>query len=142
MTAATIRWLFLLLCTLFFCANFVYCDEEVELSKADNALFEALKDENIEAANAALQSGANINIKSPRGEQTPLMQSVLHGRTKMVAWALEHGADTTIGERDGYTPMHGAGFQGRKDIAELLLKAGVSVRDVHEDGHEPASKFL
>ena len=69
------------------------------------------------------------------------MQSVLHGRTKCVKWCLENGADVTIGERDGYTPMHGAGFQGRADIAELLFKHGVGLRDVHEDGHEPASKY-
>ena len=36
--------------------------------------------------------------------------------------------------------MHGAGFQGRAEIADLLLKAGVGLRDVHADGHEPASK--
>lgn len=34
--------------------------------------------------------------------------------------------------------MHGAGFQGRADIAELLFKHGVGLRDVHQDGHEPA----
>ncbi len=69
------------------------------------------------------------------------MQSVLHGRTKMVEWCLNNGADVTIPERMGYTPMHGAGFQGRANIAALLLKHGVGLRDVHEDGHEPASEF-
>ncbi len=56
----------------------------------------------------------------------------------MVQFFLENGADVTIGERDGYTPMHGAGFQGRKDIAELLFKYGVGLRDKHKDGYEPA----
>ena len=60
----------------------------------------------------------------------------------MVQFCLENDADVTIGERDGYTPMHGAGFQGRAEIAALLKKYGVGLRDVHEDGHEPASEFL
>lgn len=32
----------------------------------------------------------------------------------------------------------GAGFQGRKEIAALLLKHGVRLRDKHVDGYEPA----
>lgn len=55
----------------------------------------------------------------------------------MVTWCLENGADVTIGERDGYTPMHGAGFQGRLEVADVLFKHGVGLRDVHKDGNEP-----
>lgn len=80
-------------------------DARPELTEAETALFDALKDEDPAAASAALAAGASINAPSPRGKQTPLMQSVLHGRTTMVEWALENGADATIGERDGYTPM-------------------------------------
>mmetsp|Transcript_13287 Transcript_13287/g.22703 ORF Transcript_13287/g.22703 Transcript_13287/m.22703 type:complete len:195 (+) Transcript_13287:118-702(+) len=109
-----------------------------ELPQADSDLFAAMADEDIDAAIVALKAGANINALSPRGQQTPLMQSVLHGRTKMVKFCLDHGADVTIPERDGYTPMHGAGFQGRSEIAALLKQAGVPLRDVHSDGYEPA----
>ena len=35
------------------------------------------------------------------------------------------GADTTVGEKDGYTPMHGAGFQGRPKIAQKLIDHGL-----------------
>jgi ankyrin repeat protein len=116
-------------------------ENDVELNPLDIELMDAIRDENIEAASTALASGGNINAISPKGGQTPLMQSVLHGRTKMVEWCLNNGADVTIPERMGYTPMHGAGFQGRANIAALLLKHGVGLRDVHEDGHEPASEF-
>ena len=34
--------------------------------------------------------------------------------------------------------FQGAGFQGRKEIAELLFKHGVGLRDKHADGYEPA----
>jgi hypothetical protein len=82
----------------------VYAEDE--LSDLDKALFDAAAEEDTGAAAAALKQGANINVLSPRGRQTPLMQSVLHGRTKMVEFFLENGADVNIGERDGYTPMH------------------------------------
>ena len=111
-----------------------------ESTDADNDLFDALAAQDVDAADAALKAGANINVLSPKGQQTPLMQSVLHGRTKMVKWCLENGADVTIPERDGYTPMHGAGFQGHAEIAALLFEHGVGLRDVHEDGYEPASE--
>jgi len=110
-----------------------------EISDLDKSLFDASAAEDTDAAAAALKEGANINALSPRGLQTPLMQSVLHGRAKMVEFFLENGADFNIGERDGYTPIHGAGFQGRKEIAEILLKHGVGLRDKHaKDGYEPA----
>ncbi|KAL7545722.1 hypothetical protein ACHAWF_009076 [Thalassiosira exigua] len=109
-----------------------------ELTQADNDLFDALKGEDFDAAAAALGAGANINSRSDRGLQTPLMQNVLHGRLKSVEWCLKNGADATIPERDGYTPMHGAAFQGRVEIAELLKEHGVGLRDLHKDGHEPA----
>jgi ankyrin repeat protein len=71
------------------------------------------------------------------GGQTPLMYSVLTGKTAAVKALLEAGADVTIAEKDGYTPMHGAGFQGRADIAKLLVAHGVSAADVHKDGYTP-----
>ena len=44
---------------------------------------------------------------------------------------LAAGADVSIGEKDGYTPMHGAGFQGRAEVAKLLIAHGLDPSDVH-----------
>ncbi|KAL7482294.1 hypothetical protein ACHAW6_007975 [Cyclotella cf. meneghiniana] len=131
MTSKTLLFAIL---TLFFPINATHA----QLTDLDTQLFEAAANEDISAALSALKAGANINARSERGLQTPLMQSVLFGRGKMVQFFLEQGADTTIGERDGYTPMHGAGFQGRAEIAEMLKNHGVPLRDKHHDGYEPA----
>jgi ankyrin repeat protein len=64
-----------------------------DLTDADNQLFEASANEDTDAALAALKAGANINARSKGGLQTPLMQSVLFGREKMVKFFLEQGAD-------------------------------------------------
>ena len=37
----------------------------------------------------------------------------------------------------GYTPMHGAGFQGRAEIAKLLIAHGLDPSDRHSDGFTP-----
>ena len=46
---------------------------------------------------------------------------------------LAAGADVSIGEKDGYTPMHGAGFQGRAEVTKLLIAHGLDPSDVHSD---------
>ena len=38
------------------------------------------------------------------------MHGVLQGMTASVKYLLKRGADTSIPEKDGYTPMHGAGL--------------------------------
>mmetsp|Transcript_13077 Transcript_13077/g.19281 ORF Transcript_13077/g.19281 Transcript_13077/m.19281 type:complete len:202 (-) Transcript_13077:23-628(-) len=83
-------------------------------------------------------NGANINIKDDASGQTPLMASVLRGRTTTVRLLLGKDADFTIGEKDGYTPAHGAGFQGRAEIMQVLHEHGVNViDDFHTDGYAP-----
>ena len=133
-----------LICLLFAVSHLplVVSESNSELSAVDEDLFAALRNEDTSAATDALARGANINAISPKGHQTPLMQSVLHGREKMVRWCLGNGADITIAERDGYTPMHGAAFQGYPVIADVLLSHGVPLRDIHKDGFEPAGEFM
>ena len=47
--------------------------------------------------------------------------------------------DASIPEKDGYTPFHGAGFQGRASIARMLIKdsRGLDPNDRHKDGFQP-----
>merc|ERR1711862_918047 len=40
-------------------------------------------------------------------------------------------------KKDGYTPMHGAAYQGRVNIAKILHDHGVPLRVQHSDSHEP-----
>ena len=50
---------------------------------------------------------------------------------------LAAGADVTIGEKDGYTPLHGAGFQGRAEVAKVLIEHGLNPSERHADGFTP-----
>ena len=90
-------------------------EEEGTFTEADTILMLAHKLEDPQMAKEALERGADINARSPTGRQTALMQSVLHGRTKMVRWSLEHGADATIPSKDGQTPSEfPRGFAARR----------------------------
>ena len=44
---------------------------------------------------------------------------------------IAHNADATIGEKDGYTPMHGAGFQGRATMVPLLQAYGLDPNEMY-----------
>ena len=65
------------------------------------------------------------------------MHAVLSGKVNAVKKLLKLGADTTIGEKDGYVPIHGAGFQGRAEIAQILINHGVDPSVKHSDGYMP-----
>ena len=100
------------------------------------ALFAAVQADDAGAIERELER-SDINSRGPGG-QTPLMHAVLSGKVNAVKALLKLGADTSIGEKDGYTPMHGAGFQGRAEIARILVHDGkLNPSDRHEDGHTP-----
>jgi len=92
---------------------------------ADARLLQAAMDNRVNDVMKELDdNGANINVRESPSGQTPLMAAVLRGNTEIVQYLLHKGADVTISEKDGYTPPHGAGFQGRADIMKLLYEHG------------------
>ncbi|CAD7957607.1 unnamed protein product [Amoebophrya sp. A120] len=76
-----------------------------------------------------------INQQQPQTLQSPIMHAVLAGKLKTFQMLLDKDADVTIPEKDGYTVFHGAGFQGRDQIAERLIDAGVQ-EVPHSDGYK------
>ena len=111
------------------------------LHKPTDALFQAIHKGDLVAARRAISEGAMINENGDEyqkgNKQTPLMMASLFGEAEIVALLLEKGADPTIGEKQGYTPLHGAAFQGRFGAASVLLKANNVPFDFHEDGFHP-----
>ena len=72
-----------------------------------------------------------------------MMMGTLQGKFHAVQMLLHAGADVNIGEKDGYTPIHGAGFQGRVNIARLLVKqGGMNPNDRHSDGYTPMHRAI
>jgi ankyrin repeat protein len=96
-------------------------------------------EDSVEDVSAALSAGADINIRDARSGQTCLMAATLRGKLNILRHLLSQGADPSIPEKDGYTPPHGAGFQGRADIMKILKEeANIDVINVeHPDGFAP-----
>eukprot|EP00438_Fugacium_kawagutii_P029005 Skav204719 [mRNA] locus=scaffold1549:143410:146327:+ [translate_table: standard] len=72
-----------------------------------------------------------------RTETVALREAGQGGNLESVKFLLAAEADTSIPEKDGYTPMHGAGFQGRAEIAKLLIAHGLNPSEKHQDGYTP-----
>jgi ankyrin repeat protein len=111
----------------------------VAANDSDERLFQACRMGDVNAVLREIEeNGVVMNVQEQGSGQTPLMAAVLSGQAQVVQILLNKGADVTIGEKDDYTPPHGAGFQGRAKIMSLLKEHGIDViRDFHSDGYAP-----
>lgn len=76
----------------------------ISLSDEESQLFGLVSTNDAGALKGFIESSSNLNINAiGKGGQTPLMFAVLSGKDQAVKVLLEAGADTTIGEQDGYT---------------------------------------
>ena len=104
---------------------------------ATQQLLSAAGSGDIENVRAALSQNPRLNERGGGG-QTALMSSCLRGYADVALLLLSHGADINIGEKDGYTCLHGAGFQGRHDVAARVLEAYPNAPNgAHTDGFHP-----
>lgn len=98
-------------------------DQEV----LDEALILAATNGHIEAAEALVRKGAQIDGRAY--ETTPLLRATFRNRIEMVDWLLTRGADPNGtgwlgGHAKGVTAFHLAAADGRREIIELLKRAG------------------
>ena len=91
----------------------------------------------------AVEDGADMNFVGAGG-QTALVNAVLRDKLETVKTLLDLGADVTIPEKDGYTVMHAAGFQGRAEVLRVLgafedkkTGAKIDIMEGHADGYYP-----
>ena len=105
-----------------------------------NALFAAIASNDVNGIHKALKGEVIAELdrqNEQRGLQTPLMFATLSGKVEAVIALLSYNPDVAVGEKEGYTPLHGAGFQGRAKIAKELIAHGLDPREKHADGYEP-----
>jgi ankyrin repeat protein len=65
---------------------------------------------------------------------TPLHHAVRFGHKEVVVWLIENGADVNASAYNGFTPLH---LTERKDIAEILIKAGAKLNQKDSWGKTP-----
>ena len=68
-------------------------------------------------------SMANQQVSKGRA----LRLAIIRGHTEAVRLLIEHGADLTIRDKDGYSYLHHAAGYGRNDIISLLIESGMDI---------------
>jgi len=68
-----------------------------------------------------------LNSRDAENGFTPLHWAVIVGRTNLVFWLIEKGADVNAADPWGMTPLHKAAIFNRVTCAEALVAAGADV---------------
>jgi ankyrin repeat protein len=101
------------------------------------ALMSAVSADDADAIHQALKANPDaLNSQDEATGRTALMSAALGGMARAAATLVAAGADWNIPENDGYTPLHGAGFQGHAGVVNVLMSAGVP-HELHSDGFGP-----
>jgi ankyrin repeat protein len=96
-------------------------DESSQNVAASDALFAACKSGNIDAVDELLEKGHDVNHKTPADGSTPLHAAVLSGSSTVVAKLVERGADPTIPNSNGTSPIVLAVQGGDVEVARTLV---------------------
>ena len=65
-----------------------------------------------------------LNSRDSRNGFTPLHWAVIAGRSNLVCWLINKGADVNAADPSGMTPLHKAAVFNRAGSAEALIAAG------------------
>jgi hypothetical protein len=100
---------------------------------ATTPLIEAVRNDNLNAANALIEKGVNVNEASFGDARGPLDWAVEGGHFDIVRLLVQNGAKTQYYG----SALHCAAQFGHTDIVRFLIKNGVNVNAQDSVGHTP-----
>ena len=109
------------------------------------ALIWASRSGSIEAINLLLDSGADVNLPGPTGDDwdaTPLQHAILAQQPAAVRLLLDRGADLNRGAGGSPTPLSLAAGDTDPTILKLLLAHGADPSIEDENGATPLSRAV
>jgi ankyrin repeat protein len=95
----------------------------------DRALYEAAEEGDLDAINALLNAGANVNCTIP-GDGSPLIGAARKGRLEAVRLLLDRGANPNLSVRGDGNPLIMAARDGHVNVVALLLDRGALIDEI------------
>ena len=94
----------------------------------------------IETVKLLLDKGADINVRESSEGTTPLMSAASRGQSEVVKLLLDKGADLDVQDKSGKTALSYARAAQKRDIEEMLLKAGaIPVKEESKEEKPPSA---
>jgi ankyrin repeat protein len=100
-------------------------DGTMTSEEANERLFQAAKNGNVNDAKAALTAGADPGARD-RWKLTVLHRAARLGQAGVAQLLIENGADLNPTDGWGWTPLHLAAGQGHTELARLLIEHGAN----------------
>ncbi|BEO48482.1 ankyrin repeat domain-containing protein [Serratia marcescens] len=110
-------------------------DPSVAGLDGNSALHTAAILQDVQYLRLLLAEGAQVNVRNAVTGATPLAAAVLAGREEQLRLLLAAGADTTLSDRLGDTPLHLAAKINAPHLALLLLQAGADAQARNQQGY-------
>lgn len=87
------------------------------------------------AVRALIAAGADVNAAAKNGLKVQALHAAVAGRNlEIVKAVLDAGADSNAQQQAGFRPMHEAGTNANRRLAELLLAHGADPLLPHDEG--------
>ncbi|PGH28113.1 hypothetical protein AJ80_00002 [Polytolypa hystricis UAMH7299] len=85
-----------------------------------------------------LEHGANTNFQSTGTFKTPLLVATMERTPDVIASLVEHGADPSLNDKHGHTPLFYASRRGQVTAMRYLIDSGATINDgsLHEAARE------
>ena len=114
--------------------------EKKRKEKAKNQLMEAIRNGDLEAVKLCVEEVSDINflMKDVAGnERTPLILASVEGKTEIVGYFADSGAELDKANEMGWTAISHAASKGHVGLIEYLLAKGADKDKANNDGVSP-----
>jgi len=98
-------------------------------------------DGNVEAIQALIKAGANVNAGDVEGE-TPLHLAAFDGNVEAIQALIKAGANVDAGDVEGETPLHLAARYGDVEAIQALIDCGADVNTLNNRGETPLRSLM
>jgi serine/threonine protein kinase len=103
------------------------------IAYTEAAYFNAVKTNNLEVVKLFLAGGMNSNAVEANTGETPVMAAIESGQSAMVNFLIANGANLSVRDRQGHTPLEYALQQGNTQILKTVMDQLRVTADTRDD---------